>query len=210
MNIMGYNLNIQNIGLYAELSIFCVIIAIVFWWVWYKSRFNIDVEIEEKVGDATLITFDKGWLRKDKYDGVNKLRLFKTKINLPEPESRFFAFLRKGVKHIKYHRVSKDKFYPIEFDLSEPYKLKSIPTSLDMWRIQEMKKTETLYKTENFWMKYGGLIIGGIIVIIAGALMIMAIDKSGEVSLKTLDTINSISEPLKKIADALLKSASIK
>jgi len=198
------NINLGAFGSSAfagmQYALYGLVILIIVVFIWKYLQYNIMVEIIQMTGSGKIKITDKACIKKDRKDKVSKLFLLRTKMPpQPIPESKYFLLDKKGKKHIKYFKTGENKLFPIEFQLSDDMILKSIPQDLEFWLNLEFLSAEKDYQNESFWAKYGGLIISGVLVLMAGVVMIMAIEKAGDM----VKEAGSIATAMQNIADQL-------
>jgi len=87
-------------------------IGFMMWWfLIYRKKFNIDVKItSERAGDKDFIILDKAALRVDRETKAKYYRLWGAKVDLPIPR---FSVLQNAGKHdyLELYRKGEDEFY---------------------------------------------------------------------------------------------------
>jgi hypothetical protein len=171
--------------LYVGLAVlFIGVLGFIMWWfIVYRRRFDIEVKIiSKRAGGRNRTLFDKAAILYDKSSKTKYFRLWELKRDLPIPK---FDVLQSDGKrdHLELYRKSEDDFYfltPPRIDneriIKSDGKLygiaqqehKQIDTDIAYWNTKRKDFNKTMFDTESMLMKfipYLPQVIGGVIMI---------------------------------------------
>lgn len=155
---------LSKISVYLTFIIFFVVVGIIFFFWLYLLSYNIKILIVDERGGASKIRYDRA--RRVREDNVYKLKLLWNKadpIKLPFTSQVYI----KGKKDFIFlNRMFDGSFKYLEKEQSPSNKLisENSPDSR-FWETLTMRKIRERYHGQNFWEKWGNIIIqGGYIV----------------------------------------------
>lgn len=171
---------------------------------WFK-KFNVDVDIEVKLGSGSRIEKDVAKIIKD--NEVKKLLLFWRNVKLPYEPKCVYSMPGRKLKAY-YTQTGATDYVPAKRDVEG--KFIAIGQNIKAWAAQEMKENRERNTKQNWWDRYGqqAIMIGTIVVcmfmLVYSAKMnidaIKATPSPGSVDMRNLD--NRISR-LDTIADRM-------
>ena len=163
------------------------IISVIGWLMWwfliYRRKFNIDVKIiSKRAQDKHNILFDQAAIIYDKKDGSNYFSLWKLKKNFTVPDFNILQTTSTG-DYFEMYRTGEDTFYfllPPKID--KKYLIKSdgkivpiaeqssrlIDPDLAFWAAKRKSLNRSMFDPEKLWMKilpYIPHIVSGVLVI---------------------------------------------
>lgn len=163
--------------------IIAILIFLMWWFLIYKKKFNIDVKIiSERAEDQNKIIFDKAAILTSRKDHSKYFRLWNTKIELPSPRFNIMQSTASG-DYIELYRTSEDVFYyltPPQIDKryvirgdGQLYPMASqgvrqIDPDMAFWATKRKSQNKGMFDTEKLWMKvlpYIPHIISGVLVV---------------------------------------------
>jgi len=132
------------------------------------QRYNVHVEVVEKVGDSEITKYDKGWIRK--VQGVPKLRLKGYKRDEAIPRADLFTPLKTRFgwgKIIRFYKVG-ETFTPLGVTTNSPTSLVPfIDSDVELWFSLENQRAYETYNKKSFLDVYGTYVaVGGLFVLV--------------------------------------------
>ena len=159
-----------------------VVMGVGFYYLWWKRKFDIFVEIRSDRSQDPSIYFDKAAILYDRKDKNKYLRLLDTKIDLPVPSFKILSKTNKG-DHLKIWRKSEDEFIyltPGKIDKDRVVRSngkliriaeinqKQVEGDIAYWNVKRKDKNKKLFDTESLLLKflpYFPLLMGGTFMI---------------------------------------------
>lgn len=163
--------------------IITVLIFVMWFFLVYKRKFNIDVKIiSKRAGDKNNILFDKAAILRDRKTQTKYFSLWNTRAKLPVPDFNILQKTDKG-DYIELFRSGEDNFYyllPPKIDRKYLIKdggrivpmsnqsSKMIDPDLAFWAIKRKSMNKGMFDPEKLWMKilpYIPHIVSGVLII---------------------------------------------
>lgn len=213
MNLSGVSFipDVSGFGSYMNYIMGFLVLVIIAIYVYRYLKYNINVRVYEPIGDSYKFKRkDRAGVFKDKHDGVTKFFLLKTKAEpIPIQEAKYFYFEGKR-KAIHVCEIMPGKIIPFSMGkVSDEAELNLVKQDLDFWETIESKSKQNKYESTKFWDKWAGPIIAGGLLVIAGVVFILAIDKAGEIMVKQASNLPALTDKLDRILTACLSNSGV-
>lgn len=147
---------VDSITIWVYIIIGLIVFGIIFFFVWIKKAYDIDVEVIDLRGNGKRILPTKA--RRKREGGFLYFKIWRSATLLKPPTDSSLIYSKNGKDHIKLYKYSETEYAYVKID-DKDFKYTPIDSDIKLWFFMNMRRLNELYKKGGFWAQYGTYVI---------------------------------------------------